>query len=110
MPLAVPLKDAAAIGLPDSVKGQKLVLVLLPREGADLPSLPARAAAAIEQALGKPFRPAQVHCVADLPRTRNGKVMRRVIRLALSGQPLGDHSALENPAALHEIERLHRSH
>jgi acetyl-CoA synthetase len=104
------LKDAAAVGLPDPVKGQKLVLVLVPQSAGDGSpdgdDLAARAAAAIEAALGKPFRPAVVHCVDDLPRTRNGKAMRRVIRRVLAGQPPGDLSALENPGAVEAIRRL----
>jgi len=43
--------------------------------------------------------------VHDLPHTRNGKILRRVIRAHYLGQPLGDLSSLENPAALDEIAR-----
>ncbi|MCA8233346.1 hypothetical protein [Burkholderia cenocepacia] len=42
----------------------------------------------------------------DLPRTRNGKVMRRVVRNVLRGLPPGDVSALENPAALAALQAL----
>lgn len=42
--------------------------------------------------------------VKDLPKTRNAKVMRRLIRAAYLGQPLGDTSSLENPAAVEEIK------
>ena len=41
--------------------------------------------------------------VRDLPRTRNGKILRRLIRARYLGLPLGDLSSLENPAALEEI-------
>ena len=41
----------------------------------------------------------------DLPKTRNAKIMRRVIRAAYLGLPAGDVTALENPAAVEEIAR-----
>jgi len=60
----------------------------------------------VTQRLGRPLRPADVRFVSDLPRTRNAKIMRRVIRAKYTGQEnLGDLSALENPAAVEEIGR-----
>jgi acetyl-CoA synthetase len=56
----------------------------------------------VEQ-LGKALRPEAVHVVAELPRTRSGKVMRRVARAAYLGADPGDLSALENPLALEAI-------
>jgi acetyl-CoA synthetase len=43
--------------------------------------------------------------VADIPKTRNAKVMRRIVRAAYLGEKLGDTSALENAASLDEIKR-----
>jgi acetyl-CoA synthetase len=56
-------------------------------------------------ALGKPLRPREVRFVKDLPKTRNAKVMRRLIRAAYLGQPLGDTSSLENPGAVDEVRQ-----
>ena len=53
--------------------------------------------------LGKPLKPAAVRFVRDLPKTRNAKVMRRVIRAAYLGDPPGDLSSLENPQAVDDI-------
>jgi acetyl-CoA synthetase len=50
--------------------------------------------------MGKPVRPAAVVVVADLPRTRSNKIMRRVARAAWLGLDPGDLSALENPGAV----------
>jgi acetyl-CoA synthetase len=55
--------------------------------------------------LGKPLRPDSVHFVPSLPKTRNAKVMRRVIRAAYLDQDPGDLSALENPAAVEVIRK-----
>lgn len=97
--------EAAAIGVNDPVKGQKLVVFVIPSpqwdgDGARLAEAVGRQ---VEQRLGKPFRPANVHIVRQFPKTRSSKVMRRLIRAAYTEQPLGDLSALDNPSALDEI-------
>ena len=53
--------------------------------------------------MGKPLAPSKIHFVSALPKTRNAKVMRRVIRSAYLGEDPGDLSALENPNAVEEI-------
>jgi acetyl-CoA synthetase len=58
--------------------------------------------------LGKPLRPAAIEFVPDLPKTRNAKVMRRVIRSTYLGEAAGDLSALENPQAVEAIRRISR--
>ena len=54
-------------------------------------------------ALGKPLRPKSISFVSDLPRTRNAKILRRVVRAIYLGQEPGDLTSLENPAALDAI-------
>ena len=56
--------------------------------------------------LGKALAPKEILFVGDIPKTRNAKVMRRVVRAAYLGEKLGDTSALENPASLEEIKRI----
>ena len=55
--------------------------------------------------LGKPLKPSEIKFVKDLPKTRNAKVMRRIIRAAYLGQDPGDTSSLENPEAVEEIRQ-----
>jgi len=94
------------VGVPDAVKGETVVCFCVLKPG-HLPDEPLRAALkeCVVAALGKAFAPREVKFVRDLPRTRNAKVMRRVIRAAWLGRHPGDVSALENPAALEEIQR-----
>ncbi|MNC85760.1 Acetyl-coenzyme A synthetase [compost metagenome] len=101
--------EAAAIGVPDELKGQSLVCfcVLRPGERASA-ALGTELAGHVATRLGKPLRPRTIEFVADLPKTRNAKVMRRVIRAAYLGQPPGDLSSLENPQAVAEIARVAR--
>lgn len=99
------VREVAAVGLHDPVKGQRLVLCIVAAT-AHPPGLDALVSSRVEQALGKPFRPAMIHFVAQLPKTRNGKVMRRVVRNVLQGDEPGDLSALENPGAVDLLRAL----
>jgi acetyl-CoA synthetase len=101
------VSEAAAVGVPDPIKGEALVCFCVLKEGAsggsDLASA-LKNKVAIE--LGKALAPKDVLFVADIPKTRNAKVMRRIVRAAYIGEKLGDTSALENPASLEEFKRL----
>jgi acetyl-CoA synthetase len=98
--------EAAAIGAPDEVKGSELVVFCVLRPGVE-PSAGLRLElhTLLAHALGKPLAPRQVLFVADLPKTRNAKVMRRIIRAAYLGLDPGDTSSLVNPEAVDEIRR-----
>ena len=100
--------EAAAIGVADPDKGQKLVVFVVPAPGSalDAQALQAQVSQHVDTRLGRPFRPGAVHSVAQLPKTRTTKIMRRVIRSVYSGAPAGDLSSLDNPAALDEIRAL----
>jgi len=101
--------EAAAIGVPDASKGQALVCFCVLRPGrAAGPELGEEITALVAARLGKPLRPAAVAFVKELPKTRNAKVMRRVIRSAYLREDPGDLSALENPQAIEEIRAARR--
>lgn len=71
-----------------------------------LQSLEKELKALIAKEMGKPLQPNRIYFVSALPKTRNAKVMRRVIRAAYLGEDAGDLSALENPKTVEEIGRL----
>ena len=97
---------AAAVGVPHEIKGEMVVVFVVAAAGVeDSEGLRADVVAAITQSLGKALKPERVHVVRDLPKTRNGKILRRVIRARYLDKPLGDLSSLENPAAVDEIAR-----
>ena len=100
------VSEAAAIGVPDSIKGEALVCFCVLKKDVDGDmALAAELRKNVGRDLGKALAPRDVLFVADLPKTRNAKVMRRVARAAFLGEKLGDISALENPASLEEIKR-----
>ncbi len=101
------ISEAAAIGVDDPLKGQRLVVFLVPTPGTSAAdALPDAAAQHVASRLGRAFRPGRVHVVARLPKTRSGKVMRRVLRAVYCGTPAGDLSSLDDPAALEEVRGL----
>jgi acetyl-CoA synthetase len=98
--------EAAAVGIPDPLKGQSVVVFAVPRPDADLASIPMAVSRSIERSLGKPFKPSAVHVVPRLPKTRNGKILRRVIRNVFLGDPPGDLSSIDDMASLDPIRTL----
>jgi acetyl-CoA synthetase len=101
--------ESAAIGVPDPAKGQALVCFCVLRAGfTSGDALADELKAYVATRLGKPLRPSAVEFVRDLPKTRNAKVMRRVIRAAYLGEAPGDVSSLENPQAVDEIQEVRR--
>lgn len=97
------LIDAAAIGVPDSIKGTAVVCVCVPRPDIETAGMVKQLSTAVTAGLGGAFKPAQVVLVDDLPRTRNMKMMRRVVRSAWLGEDPGDLSTLVNPEAVDAI-------
>ena len=100
------VSEAAAIGAPDEIKGESLVCFCVLRPGhAPDEALRGALKERVTRALGKSFAPREVRFVRDLPKTRNAKVMRRVIRAAWLGNEPGDTSSLENPAAIEDVRQ-----
>ena len=98
------VSEAAAIGVPHEIKGNEIVCfcILAPGvTGTDALRVELRAKVAAE--MGKPLQPGEIRFVSDLPKTRNAKVMRRIIRSAYLGQEPGDISSLMNPEAVEQI-------
>ena len=104
------VSEAAAVGVPDPIKGEALVCFCVLKKSANGDvALASALKNKIATELGKALMPKDVLFVADIPKTRNAKVMRRIVRAAYIGEKLGDTSALENPASLEEIKRAPKS-
>ncbi len=99
------VSEAAVIGVPDEVKGSAIVCVCVPMPGvaADA-ALKQELSAAVVKGMGSSYRPRQVVLVSDLPKTRNMKIMRRVVRAVYKGDSPGDMSSLVNPEAVAELQ------
>ncbi|MEY4100236.1 MAG: hypothetical protein RL300_1407 [Pseudomonadota bacterium] len=99
------IAEAAVIGVPDAVKGQNVVAFVVARADAPPPSADALIAG-VTQLIGKAMAPAALHIVTSLPKTRNGKIMRRAIRARYLGDPVGDLSAHDPLTPLDQIPQL----
>lgn len=91
-------------GIPHAIKGSAIVCacVLMPEvEGNS--SLVAQLSSAIVSGMGASYRPETILFLEDLPRTRNMKIMRRVLRAVLANEDPGDLSALANPEAVEHL-------
>lgn len=99
------ISEAAVIGVPDEIKGTALCCVCVPMPGVnDDEGLRAKLSGAVTDALGRSYRPRDILFVSDLPKTRNMKIMRRVVRSVILGEPAGDLSSLVNPESVQELE------
>jgi len=98
--------EAAAIGVPHKVKGSEVVLFAVLKRGVQAgDTLRSELKEMVIAEMGKALAPRAVLFVSDLPKTRNAKVMRRMIRAAYLGQDAGDTSSLVNPQAVEEIRK-----
>jgi len=96
--------------VPDPVKGEALVAFAVLKPGiADDPELRTALARRITDELGKALAPRTVEIVSELPKTRNAKVLRRVVRAVYLGTDPGDLSSLENHSAIEALERVRPS-
>jgi acetyl-CoA synthetase len=117
--------EAAVIGVPDEAKGTAMVafVVLGGQESLTAQAetrplgsvsdstedLKSALKSLVARDMGKPLAPSKIHFVSALPKTRNAKVMRRVLRSAYLGEDAGDLSSLENPNSVDEIGELSKA-
>ena len=101
------VSDAAVVGVPDAISGSALACACIPATSpTDADDLRRQLAEQVAAALGSPYRPRHIVLVSDLPRTRNQKIMRRVVRAMLAGIPPGDLSSLANPEVIEQLQQL----
>ena len=94
------LAEAAVFGIPHPVKGSAIVCACVPMPSAANSNLANELASALVRGMGASYRPETFLLVDDLPRTRNLKIMRRVLRAVFENKDPGDLSALANPEAI----------
>jgi acetyl-CoA synthetase len=97
--------ESAAVGVPDEVKGQEVVAFVVLKSGYPVTdALRRELTQVIVDEMGKPLRPRDILFADALPKTRNAKIMRRLIRAAYLGEDLGDTSSLEDPSTVEAIK------
>ncbi len=100
------VREAAAVGLEDPIKGTKLVLVAVPTPGTrPSAALGQDVAIYVADQLGPAMRPAVVRWVDALPATRSGKILRGIIRKVLAGEDPGSLASAANPEAVEALKK-----
>jgi propionyl-CoA synthetase len=104
--------EVAVVGVADSLKGQVAMAFVVPRDASNMSEPAARLKfegdimKVVDQQLGAVARPARVHIVNLLPKTRSGKLLRRAIQAVAEGRDPGDLTTIEDPSALLQIKEL----
>jgi len=102
--------EAAVVGKPDVEKGEAIILFVTLKIGASpSSSLSRELVQHLRRVIGPIGTPDEVHFVESLPKTRSGKIMRRVLKAVASRQSLGDLSTLEDEASVEEVKRAYES-
>ncbi len=98
--------EAAVVGKPHTLKGQSLVAYVVLKTGQERSdSLKDELKKHVRREIGPIAIPDEVYITDKLPKTRSGKIMRRVIRSLVSGQEIGDTTTLEDPGAVEEVRK-----
>jgi acetyl-CoA synthetase len=97
--------EAAVIGIPDELTGQAIVAFVTPEGATDADGLPDALREHVATKIGKLARPKQIVIADDLPKTRSGKIMRRLLRDVAAGEDLGDVSTLRDPTVVEDLKR-----
>jgi acetyl-CoA synthetase len=98
--------EAAVVGASDETTGQAIIsFVILEAGAADKPHehMVEELRAEVAKEISPIARPKEIHVVAELPKTRSGKIMRRLLRDVAEGRELGDTSTLLDPAVFEAI-------
>jgi len=98
--------EAAVVGKPHSLKGQALVAYVVLKMGVGgSEALRDELKKHVRSEIGPIAAPDELYITDKLPKTRSGKIMRRVIRSLVSGQEIGDTTTLEDPGAVDEVRK-----
>lgn len=105
------IAEVAVVGVADEVKGQVPLAFAVVKDPASIASpesgqrLEKEVMARVDEMLGPIGRPSAVHFVAQLPKTRSGKVLRRSIKAIAEGHDPGDLTTLDDPLGMEQIQR-----
>jgi propionyl-CoA synthetase len=96
--------EGVAVGVKDELKGQAIVAFAVLKEGVEASeAVKVELVVLVREKIGAFAAPREVHFVRMLPKTRSGKVMRRVIKAVAEGVDIGDISTIEDGASVEEI-------
>ena len=100
--------ESAVCGIPDDIKGEVIIVFAVLKDGVttDKTILEKNLFNKIRSDIGAIATPKQIYFVSKLPKTRSGKIMRRLLKSIASGEKIGDTSTLDDPSAVTEIQKI----
>ncbi len=102
------VSEAAVASTPDPVKGENIVLFVILKEGYEPEdNLKKEIIKSMREQIGPIATPKEVHFVTKLPKTRSGKIMRRILRAVVQDEVIGDVTTLEDKASVEEIKAIY---
>jgi len=100
------IAEAAVCGIPDEIKGEAIVAFVVLIQGAknDIDSLRTELIEIVRNGIGPIATPNEIYFVTKLPKTRSGKIMRRVLKAIAGNENVGDVSTLEDSAVVKDVQ------
>jgi acetyl-CoA synthetase len=103
------ITESAVVGIPDEIKGEVPVVFVVYKGNKKEEEIKNEVINLIRKQIGPIAIPKEVYLVEDLPKTRSGKIMRRILKRLFTGEELGDLSTLMNPEAVEKIKEKIKS-
>lgn len=97
--------EAAVVSRPDEVKGEVPVAFVMLERGVDSEGLKEELIKLVDDAIGPTARPADIIIADEVPKTRSGKIMRRVLKSLVRGEDVGDLTTLRNPESVDQLKQ-----
>jgi len=98
--------ECAVVGVPHEIKGEVPVVFVVLKSGKPNEKMKKEIVKRVEKEISKIARPSEIYFVRELPKTRSGKIMRRILKRLFTGEKLGDLSTLSNPNCVEEIKKI----
>jgi len=98
------ITETAVVGIPDEIKGEVPAAFIVLKEKRKIEEIKKEVIDQVKKAIGPIALPKEVYVVEDLPKTRSGKIMRRILKRLFTGEELGDLSTLANPESVEKIK------
>jgi len=100
------IDECAVIGVPHEIKGEVPIAFVVLKSGKPNEKMKKEIVRRVEKEISKIARPSGIYFVRELPKTRSGKIMRRILKRLFTGEELGDLSTLSNPECIGEIRKI----
>ena len=102
----VDVAESAVCGIPDEIKGEAIIAFVVLKEGVTTSSeaLNTQLRGTVRNEIGPIATPSEIYFVSKLPKTRSGKIMRRLLKAIANKEKIGDVSTLEDGAAVEEVQ------